>query len=302
MAVKEKRGWVWTAKEKAWIKSQKRKLKKWHDHISEQVKRFEKAVPTLVPEASQVAQPFLATASALVSLAESAERNKYQAMSAEQARLRLRDVEGSLSDWKKFTERPDVHASVTDFNKFQRSKKREHQEHVRKLQGRITEIFGTEEVSVALDAKVANLLQSVSALISTAQGLVKYGSATDGKILQRLLLVHFVRNAYSPRPKIADALADFIHARPRTMRDILKQMFWLMLKGEALFALKKPDVHRSIVATRGQDPMAIPLSMAYGGVMKSMGHWKKQRVRPQSIEKGYFEILGSDFSLEAKPE
>jgi len=85
------------------------------------------------------------------------------------------------------------------------------------------------------------------------------------------------------------------------MNEILRKTLYLLIKYDIFLAIKDSEIYRSIRSTIG-DSVGAYLAEVSRSLMSSMGEWKKEKVSPRDISKGYFTIFDVDYSLEAKPE
>lgn len=112
VAVRERRGWVWTPSEKAWARRWQRSLARRVAHVAEQGRRFTTSIPGHGAEATTLAACVAGRAQPLLAIDARRNSRTCQAISPERARMTLVQLDREWSAWLAFAARPDVVAAI----------------------------------------------------------------------------------------------------------------------------------------------------------------------------------------------
>jgi len=296
MANQEKRGWVWDDGEKAWISSWKQEVRGMCTRINNQLVRFQDYLPAYYDEARKVADPYLNLADDLLYLDGRASGRKYQPMSPEEAKVSVNRLPSLFQEWTKFMNRQDITKAIQEKNKKIQKTNRDIKKKEREAKAEVFETLESEEYQKKLKAMIESVINKAGQVIPLSKGIlnpVKLDKS-DKKILQRLLLVHFVRFTYEFHPERQGQLKNFLEEHPEgTLKDIMRQAVYLVIKSH----IKNPSSLSS-----PQEHIESLFASAFESLSLSMSEWKDKNQSIKRIGPGYFTILGEDFSLKAKPD
>jgi hypothetical protein len=159
----------------------------------------------------------------------------------------------------------------------------------------------TDEFQKSVRGTVAMIMEHLKDMAAMARSLKSYGNEDDLPVLQRLLLVHFVRATYDFDPPVKETIARFLSTNPSaTTEDLLV----CVVRSVTIETTKRHLQHPRSFMPGFNDPkshIVTYLGQVFEGVVDSIGKWQKQGINPTGISKGYFTVQGVDFSLSAKP-
>jgi hypothetical protein len=286
---------VWSEERKDWLKTWQPKLRRDVNRLTEQVSRCKQALPQFAQQAEDVARPALESGWQLLRLSW---KNKFNPLSPEEAETQLSLVKEKFAVWTDFTRRSDISQAIAEVNKKVVAIKRARQEELRKAEQIFLARIETLEFQKSVEAMAAAALDQFKEMAEMARELEKYGTEEDLPVLQRLLLVQFVRSTYDFDSQIREAVSRFLSANPSpSPEDLLKCAIRSVIVETTKSFLKKgprtlmPGVNdpKSLIATYQ--------GLAFESLLNGMKEWKKDGVTPAALHSGFFTVQGIDFSM-----
>jgi hypothetical protein len=303
MATQETRGWIWTQQEKDSVTTWKTEVRKHQNRIAEQTKRFRESVPEYASEAAAVSKPFLDLAQELVTFTEGVQRRKYQPFSPETVNEMLNEMRLRLEEWLAFMHGPDVRNAIADANKRIGAQRRAVQKQQRNARKEREELLHSEQFTGILDGHVSYLVKAAADMAALARAMHHsgpFGEEEDVPILERLLLIHFVRSTYESRPANRAALAAFISSTPKpTMEAVLKRAVYLLVED---LLLNPSELHTLLHTVWVLEKVTLYFTVTFQTFWGTIVVWQKEMLTPKSLDHNLFTILGNDYSLESQPK
>lgn len=289
---------IWNEEKKNWLKTWQPKLRRDVNKLTEQVSRFKKALPHFAQEAENAAQPFLESGSLLLRLSW---KNKFNPLSPEEAEVEFNKIREKFALWTAFTNRTEVSQTIAEINRKVQTAKREQQTAWKEAERLFLTHINTEEFEKSIQSQAATVTEQLKQMAILAISLASYGHKEDLPVLQRLLLLHFVRSIYDFDPPVKEAVAHFLSENPSAkaadllmcvIRSVIVERTKSHLQRSRSFIPGFNDPISHIAACRRQ---------VLEDGLKLFKKWKEQGTTPTGINKGHFMVQGYDFSLTAKP-
>jgi hypothetical protein len=215
----KKERFTWSAQEKDWLKTWQPKLRRDLRKLGEQVKRFEQAIPTLAVEAKEAADPFLTHGWKLLELSW---KNKYNQLSREEAESEYKKINEKFDVWAAFVGRKDVSSAVREVNRTVQVNKRDYQKALRDAEDQIRAYACEPAFDKLIQKDVEAVEDGVRMMAQLTMTLKKVGTDQEIPILERLILLAFVRTTYDFNRQKSDAMREILTANPpATTRDLL---------------------------------------------------------------------------------
>ncbi len=289
MAKKEKHGWIWDEQEKELILSLKSKLRTRCLQLNTQLSRFEESLPAYSEEANNTAKPYLNLADELLSLDGRTAGRKYQQMSPEDVRGALKRLEILYQAWVLFTNRADIQEAIRERNRDMRKE-------ARGFKSAALKKIESEEYKNQLEMITDALIVQAGQVVPLSGGFLSPSKLDkkDKEILQRLLLVHFVRFSYEFHADRKEQMRKFLEAHPEgTLKDVITHAVYIVIKSHIL---------KSSPMISPQKHIQSLFLNSFEGLTRSFAEWRDKKQSLKKLDKDYFTILGADFSLTAKSE
>lgn len=298
MATQEKRGWCWTSEENDWIKTWHRNIRTQHNQLTEQLKRYKSSLPMFYQEVSRIGVPLLKTIETLLSL----NRDRiYQSISPEEAASTLNEVHKLTELLSNFIKRPDVQTAIREFNRKVETQKSDLKKKSKDDERRIIEYLNSQEFSGVLDTYVLQITKHTDILCSLNRP--DYGVDTDRddqRIIQRLAQILFIRcvSCYWENSSKDEELIQFLTTHSNiTINAVLKQIIYIMMKDVILHP--RPGRSPGEVVAGGLGIVFMDVDKIHKEIISDLENENK---KVKDLDKKHFLILGSDFSVAARPE
>jgi hypothetical protein len=197
-----------------------RSLQEHYRLLAAQLAHLQAQLPTLADEAAAAASPFLDEARSLLAQSEESPLRRGLPLSPEEVALAWCRATEYLPRCTGFLRRPDVRAGLAETKK-QRRAVRDEAALVRQVARQ--QLWGQIDSPGFLHRSADETLAMIRDTLANGAPFAGYGAATDGPILERLLLIYFIRATCSLQPQRAAALRAFAVGYPRPVMDAILQ-------------------------------------------------------------------------------
>ena len=290
---------IWNQEKKDWLKTWQPKLRRDVNKLTEQVARFKQALPQFAEQAERAAQAALESGWELLGLSW---KNKFNPLSPEEADARLSAVKKEFAAWADFTGRSDISKAIAGVNRKVVGIKQARQQELRKAEQIFLAHVETIEFQKSVASMAAAMLGQFEEMAEMARRLGDYGTEEESPILQRLLLLQFVRSTHDFDPKVREAVARFLSANPSPNPEELLQCAIRSVMVETTKELLKRPRPLIPGLNEPKSLIAIYQGQAFESLLNGMKEWKKDGVILAALDSGFFKVQGVDFSLGAKPD
>ena len=292
MAQQEKRGWLWSDTDK--LPEKLDELERKAKNVEIQLKRFADALPDLGPEATQVGRAFTEAAKPLITLWKG-RKNKFLPLSPEDATLALARARSAEDAWQKFVAREDVQDAVRGINRNVRAKERGTRNVLADARHQALARLDTPEFRGQLREQLERALEHALLMATTVRG---FGDQQHRAMVRRLGIVHFVRISCEESDERAARVDAFIRQTPSPSTvEVATEAALNLLRDE----ISTLDPRRPQFGAP-QSRVMTYMQAAVEGLLHSMLEWVREGKTPEQIGKGYFTVLGHDFTLDARPD
>ena len=292
MAEQRPRGWLWTEKEQ--LPQGLADLKRRSETVGIQLARFASALPDLVAEARPVGKAFQESAKPLVALWQ-ARKNKSLPLSPQEATAAVETARLAEQAWLMFLKRDDVRKAIQGVNREIRGQKKQLTQVVASARGQAQAKMEAVGFREQLQESVARGLE----IAITATAMMWEPSAdANGTLLRRLAMIHFVHLSFHESRARANRLTAFLHrTRAPSIHEVVAEAAMNVVQDE----LASIGRRQAIFGSPGK-LVEIYIGSAAETLLNSVRSWRAEGIGPDQIGRGYFEILGFDYSLESHPD
>jgi len=289
---------TWSDEKKEWLKTWQPKLRRDANKLTEQVSRFKTSLPQFAEDAERASQPFLESCRLLLQLSW---KNKFNPLSSEEAEAEFSKMHEKFLVWVDFMKRPEVSEAISHVNREGRTARRiQHRSLQQAEQAVLAQVEG-DEFTCALQKKVASVIEQFHEMAGMVRGLKDYAREEEVPILQRLMLIHFIRFTYDFVPSIKDGIARFLADNASaTVEELLGFAIHSVIVEATMRRLRDPQSFMPGV----NDPDSLIVGyvgQVFDGTLRAIDGWSERGIAASDIDKSYFTVLGVDFSLSAKP-
>lgn len=260
---------------------------------AEMVQRFKDSVPEFGAEVQRMAGPLVQDGNALLALDG---RYKVQRLSYEAALKSLDVVNSRFDELEAFLRRQTVQAAIKKAN---RSIQQQRRGHRLAAQQAIDSALNSEQYADKLKQFVEQRLAHAKQAAELAQGVSGFGDNRDLPILERYLLVDFVRAYCEFNRERRQAIRQFVRTEGhQDIGGVIEFVITSIVRESLTQQALKPKAYAPAVSGPAVRWDTYE-SSAFEGLLKRIDQWKAAGVGPSGIESCLFTIEGVDFSLDA---
>ena len=288
MAEKQKRGWVWSDREKEWFEELRtfRPTKKYQSVI-QQAQLFEKLIPRFSKQARALASKYETTYERSKAIT-SGRKRKFQELSPDEAAKMLAELNEKWAGWNAFLGRSDVQQAISKANREANRKKNEAKKGIERV---LRSTLFAEKVRDNVDS----IIRETDANANLLQDFAKSKKKPSADEIARLHQIEILRTWYFFNRKRTALITSLVTGVPRPpIRQLITFMVSEVLKEEV------EDYEKTPPFARGRLKSIIEASAH--AVINTLLDVNGLHSKVKPLKKNWFEICGVDYSIEAQPD